>query len=84
MCIDVLDLYYESITKEIVLRIQSNYNGSNTFGTMTICSRQGLFELMTVNRSTRTECKVEISFCFSNMNVYCVFSLELPHRGDSN
>ena len=24
-------------------------------------------------------------FCISfNMNVFCVFSLELPHRGDSN
>ena len=40
-------------------------HGSNTFGTMTICSRQGLFEVIGVNRSTRTECKVEISFRFS-------------------
>ena len=29
--------------------IQSNFNGSKTFGTMKICSRQGYFELMSVN-----------------------------------
>ena len=38
---------------------------------------------MSVNRSTRTEGKVEISFSvFFNMKVYCVFLLESPHRGD--
>ena len=28
---------------------QQNFSGSNTFGTMKICSRQGEFELMSVN-----------------------------------
>ena len=27
---------------------------------------------------------MDISLSFSNMNVRCVFSLESPHRGDSN
>ena len=37
------------------------------------------------NHSTRTEGRVEISFSiFLNMKVYSVFSLESPHRGDSN
>ena len=48
--------------KERVKKIQSNFNGSNTFGTMKICSRQGQFELLSVNHSTRTESKVEIFF----------------------
>ena len=39
---------------------------------------------MCVNHSASTGGKVEISFRFFNMNVYCVFSLESPHRGDSN
>ena len=33
--------------------MKQNFNGSNTFGTMKICSRQGLFELISVNYSTR-------------------------------
>ena len=39
---------------------------------------------MSVNHSTRTEGKVEISFRYFNMKVYCVFWLESPHWGDSN
>ena len=27
---------------------------------------------------------MDIFFTFFNMKVYCVFSLESPHRGDSN
>ena len=30
------------------------------------------------------EAKKDISLLFFNMKVYCVFSLELPHQGDSN
>ena len=29
------------IAQEVTRKIQSNFNGSNTFGTMKICSRQG-------------------------------------------
>ena len=35
-------------------QIQLNFNGSNSFGTMKIYSRQGKFELMSVNHSTRS------------------------------
>ena len=38
---------------------------------------------MSVDRSARTGGKIEISLFF-NMKVYCVFSLESPHRGDTN
>ena len=34
-------------------KVQSNFNGSNTFGIMKICSRQGKFELMSINHSAR-------------------------------
>ena len=34
------------------------------------------------NHSARIGSKIEISLFF-NMKVYCVFSLESPHRGDS-
>ena len=56
-----------------------------SLGTMVICSRQGTSELMSVNHSARSEGIIGISLRFSfNMRVYCVFSLESPHRGDSN
>ena len=65
--------------------IQSNFSGSNTFGTMKISSRQGYFEPMRVEYSVRQGGLIGISFfIFFNMKVCCVFSLESPHRGDSN
>ena len=52
---------------------------------MKISSRQGTFELMSVNHSARSGGIIGIYFRFSfNMKVYCLFSLELPHRGYSN
>ena len=39
---------------------------------------------MSVNHSARSGGKIEVSFVLSEMTVYCVFSLESPHRGDSN
>ena len=43
-----------------------NLNGSNTFGTMKICSRQGWFELMSVKHSARSGSIIGISFQFSS------------------
>ena len=37
--------------------IQSNFNGSNIFGTMEICSRYGYFEPLRVNHGTRSGSK---------------------------
>ena len=52
---------------------------------MKICSRQGKFELMSVNHSARSgDINRDILSIFFNMKVFCVFSLELPHRGDTN
>ena len=65
--------------------IQSNFDGWKTFGTMKTSSRQGYFELMSANHSAKSGGIIGIYFSiFFNMKVYCVFSLESPHRGDSN
>ena len=45
--------------------VQSNFSGSNTFGTRKICLRQGEFELMSVNHSARSRGIIGISFRFS-------------------
>ena len=45
--------------------IQSNFNGSNTFGTIKISSRQREFKPMRVNYSTRSEGQKGISFRYS-------------------
>ena len=45
--------------------LQSNFNGSNTFGTMKISSRQGQFEPMKVDYSARSGGLMVIYFLFS-------------------
>ena len=68
-----------------IVYIQSNFNGSNTFGTMKISSRQGYFEPMRVDyRRKVRRLNRDIFLIFFNMKVCCVFILESPHRGDSN
>ena len=61
------------------LLLQSNFNGSNTFGTMKISSRQGKFEPVRVDNSAKSVGIIRISLIFCNMKVRCVFSLESPH-----
>ena len=39
---------------------------------------------MKVDYSARSGCLIEIAFDFFNMKVCCVFTLESPHRGESN
>ena len=52
---------------------------------MEICSRQGLFELASVNHSARSGGIIGIIFpIFFNAKICCVFSFESPRRGDSN
>ena len=66
-------------------QLQLNFNGSNTFGTMKMCSRQGWFEPLRVYYRTKSGGITGICFpIFFNMKVYYVFSLESPQRGDSN
>ena len=61
-----VSIYLKEITEAWrKLCMQSNFNGSNTFGARKICSRQGYFELVSVNHSARTGGKIEIYFRFS-------------------
>ena len=43
-----------------------------------------MFELISVNHSARSEGIIWVSLIFFGMKVCYVFSLESPHRGDSN
>ena len=65
------------------LKNEPNLNGSNTFVTMKICSRQGQFEVMSVNHSARSGGMRIFFFIFFSMKVCCVLSLESSHGGDS-
>ena len=56
------------------LQIRSNFNGSNTFGALKVCSRQGEFELMSVNHSARSEGIIGINFLFFMTGRYVVCS----------
>ena len=86
----ILLLYLELIvspfssSSSVIYNIQWSINGSNTFGIMKICSRQGWSELGGVNYCARLGGVVGVSFRLSLMTLYCMFSLESPHRGDSN
>ena len=52
---------------------------------MKISSRQGEFMPVRVDYSTRSGGIIGIIFwIFFSMKTLCVFSLEAPHRGDSN
>ena len=61
------------------MRLQSNVNGSNTFGTTKISSRQGWFEPVRVDESARSGELIGISLIFYKIKECCVFSLESPH-----
>ena len=54
-CYSALQLYF----------VQSYFNGSNTFWTMKISSRQGQFEPMRVDYSARSGSLIGLSFRFS-------------------
>ena len=58
--------------------LQSNFNGSNIFGTMKIISRQGYFKPVRVDNSAMSRGLIRISLIFYNMKVCCVYSLESP------
>ena len=47
--------------------VQWKFNGSNTFGTMKISSRQGLFEPMRVDNSARPGGIIGVSFRLSSI-----------------
>ena len=67
------------------LKVQPNFNGSNTLGIMKLCFRQGQLELMRFNNSTRSSGIIGLFFSiFFDMKVCNVFTLESHHQSDSN
>ena len=66
-----------------VLHAEPNYSralcGSNTFGTVKICLRQGYFELMSVNHSASSGGIIGIYFHFScNMKLGLMSTNNIP------
>ena len=51
---------------------------------MKISSSQGKFEPMRIDKNARSRGIIRISLLFHNIKVCYVFSLESPHRVDSN
>ena len=60
--------------------IQYSFNGSNSFGTMMMCLRQGKFDLMCVNIAPGQRHNRDIFSIFFDTKICCVFSLESPRR----
>ena len=58
-------------------RLEHHWNYENMLET-------GVVELMSVNHSARSEGMKGYIFDFLYMKVYCLYSFESPHRGDSN
>ena len=63
MCVDKKQTYF---IYTVLILIQSNFNGSNTFGTMKIWSRQGWFEPLRVYYRVRSGGIIRISFRLSS------------------
>ena len=57
-----------------LFQLQQNFNGSNSFGIMKICSRQGKLELMSVSHSARPGGIIGMFFRFSLTLRYFVCS----------
>ena len=77
--------------RKTTMQQQQQINGSNTFGTMKVRSRMGQCvgqcELISFNHRPGQPVRRhnrDILSIFFNMKACYVFSLESPHRGDSN
>ena len=53
--------FFNNFDHNMQIQLQSNFSGSNSFGTMKISSRQGKFEPMRVDYSARSEGLIRIS-----------------------
>ena len=64
--------------------VQYNLNGSNTGGSFTLDDTNSFFQsLQNPSNSSRKQI-FRVFFLFYHGIVCCVYSLESPHRGDSN
>ena len=64
--------------------IQYNLNGSNTDGSFTVDDSNSFFSPYKILPIAQENKYLGIFFLFYHGFVCCVFSLESPHRGDSN
>ena len=66
----------------VSMDIQKNFNGLNTFGTMKICYRQGLFELISVDNNATSGGKIGISFrfCLNDSILYVLIRIASSRR----
>ena len=64
--------------------IQYNLNGSNTDGSFTVDDSNSFFSLYKILPIAQENKYLGIFFLFYYGLVCCVYSLESPHRGDSN
>ena len=72
------------VNKFSLVYIQSNLNSSNTDGSFTMANSNSFFEfLQNPSASSRKQIVREIFLLYHEI-VCCVYSLELPQRGNSN
>ena len=66
------------------LRVQYNFNGSNTDGSFSTAVSNSFSSPLTKNHPAADLGLIRVIFVFKLKMVYCVFSLESPRWGDSN
>ena len=64
--------------------LQYNHNGSNTDGSFTVDDSNSFFSPYKILPIAQTKQIFADFFLFHHGIVCCVYSLESPHRGDSN
>ena len=80
-------VYYTVVvtyTNVINYTIQYNLNGSNTDGSFTVDDSNSFFSPYKILLIAQENKYLGIFFLFYHLIVCCVYSLELPHRGNSN
>ena len=80
-----LPMHPPTLKSEIVkIYIQSNLKSSNTDGSFTMVNSNSFLSPYDILPLAQENKKLREIFLFYHEIVCCVFSLESPHRGDSN
>ena len=80
--IDFFTLFHTVL--DIYFMIQYNLSGSNTDGLLTVDDSNSFFSPYKILPIAQTKQIFTDFFLFHHGIVWCVYTLELPHRGDSN
>ena len=70
--------------KQFISNIPRNFNGSNTNGSFTVDDSNSFFSPYKILPIDQENKYLGIFFLFYHGIVRCVYSLESPHRGNSN